>query len=378
MTTHAGEHEEGEGHGHERGRRIVFVVGIVLLIANLLTVGVLWLRRRHVERQSRAERTEERERGLRLSVVHVDVTPGDRSITLPADTRAFAQATIYAKVGGYVREIRAERGQPVKRDQVLAVIEAPETMQDVEAARSEAENKRRNAARARSLAPGVVSEQDLENAIADERVAQANLRRASSQRGYTELRAPFDGVVIARYVDPGAFLPAGTASSPIVDVGTLERLRVFVYVGQDAAPFVHPGDAVTLWQDELPSKRIPAAVTFVAGALDPRTRTMQCEIDLDNRPWGVLPGTFLHVTLQLHSPPAPVVKNEAIVVRDGRAQVAIVESNKVRFVDVELGVNDGRTTRISRGLQGGETIGVNVPVELQSGATVRAVPYTGS
>jgi RND family efflux transporter MFP subunit len=312
-----------------------------------------------------------------MSVVKVTMSSADRSVTLPADTRPFAQATLNAKVGGYVRELHAERGQRVKREQVLAVIEAPETAQDVAAAQSEVENKRRTAARARALAPGVVSQQDLDNAINDERVAEANLRRAASQRGYTELRAPFDGVITARYVDPGAFLPAGTAASPILEVGTVDRLRIFVYVGQDAAPFVHPGDAVTLWQDELPEKRIPAAVTFVAGALDPRTRTMQVEIDLDNRAWGVLPGTFVHVTLKLHVQPSPAIPNEAIVMREGRTMVALVEGDKVRLVEVELGVNDGRTSRVTRGLQGGESIGVNVPVEVGDGATVRPVPYAG-
>lgn len=370
---------EGPADEHERhrGRRSVFLLGIGLLVANVLTVGGLWLHRRAVERHTRAARSEEVARGPRISVVRVALSSANRVLTLPADTRPFVQATLNAKVGGYVREIRAERGQAVKRDQVLAVIEAPETEQDVAAAQSDAAAKRRNAARARALAPGVVSEQELENAVNDERVAAANLRRVTAQRGYTELRAPFDGVVTARYVDPGAFLPAGTGASPILDVGTVDKLRVFVYVGQDAATFVHRGDAVTLWQDELPAKRIPASVTYVAGALEPRTRTMQCEIDLDNRPWGVLPGTFVHVTMQLHVAPSPVVPNEAIMMRDGRTMVALVEGEKVRFVEVELGTNDGRVTRVTRGLTGGESIGVSVPVGVQEGETVRPVPYRG-
>jgi membrane fusion protein, multidrug efflux system len=362
-------------HRRQRGKRVVFVLGIGLLVANVLTVGALSLHRRYVERRTRGARTEELDRGPRLAVTRVALSKTDRSLTLPADARPFAQATLVAKVGGYVREIRAERGQRVKEGQVLAVIEAPETAQDVAAAQSDAASKRRTAARARALAPGVVSQQELDDALNDERVALANLRRASAQRGYTELRAPFDGVVTARYVDPGAYLPPSTSASPIVDVGTVDRLRIFVYVGQDAAAFVRPGDSVTLWQDELPEKRIPAAVSFVAGALDPRTRTMQCEIDLDNGRWGVLPGTFVRVTLQLHGPPSPSVPNEAIVMRDGRTMVALGEGEKVRFVEVELGMNDGRVTRVTRGLKGGESVGVNVPVEVQEGATVRPVPY---
>ena len=99
---------------------------------------------------------------------------------------------------------------------------------------------------------------------------------------YTRVRAPFDGIVTARYVDPGALVPAATGSTqallPIVDLASVDTLRVFVYVGQDAAPFIHPGDGADVWQDELPDRHIPAKVAHVAGALDPRTRTMQVEL----------------------------------------------------------------------------------------------------
>jgi hypothetical protein len=79
----------------------------------------------------------------------------------------------------------------------------------------------------------------------------------------------------------------------------------------------------------------------------------------------------MHVALEVHVPPSPMVPNEALVMRDGRTMVALVEGDKVRFVQVELGPNDGRTTRVTRGLEGGERIGLNVPVEISDGATVR-------
>jgi membrane fusion protein, multidrug efflux system len=382
-----GEHGGGsveEPHDERRrAGRLLFIAGVMLLVANVLTVAALSMHRRHVEDRARSERAEDVQRGPRLLVARVEVSQADRELTLPAEARAFAQATLNAKVGGYVREVRAERGRRVKRGDVLAIIESPESDQDVVAARSDADTKRRIAARANALAPsGVVSQQDREEAVNAARLAEATLGRARAQRGYTELRAPFDGVVTGRYVDPGAFLPAGAVVAPILEVATVDRLRVFSYVGQEVAPFVHPGDVVTLWQDELPGKRIPASVTHVAGALDPRTRTMQCEIVLDNRPWGVLPGTFVRVTFQLHLPPSPVVPNEAIVIRDGQTHVALVDvapddgarSAKVRLVPVDLGPNDGRTTRVTRGLSGGETVGLSVPVDVGEGSAVQAVP----
>jgi membrane fusion protein (multidrug efflux system) len=225
------------------------------------------------------------------------------------------------------------------------------------------------------VGPGVVSQQDFDNAERDARVANANLARARDLRNYTVLRAPFAGVITARYVDPGALLPAATSATqaalPVVDLADLDRLRIFVYVGQEAAPFVHEGDVVTLWQDEKANREIPAAITRVAGALDPRTRTMQCEIDLDNRRWGIQPGTFIHARLHLAVARLPVIPNEALAVRGGHSTVMLVENDRAHFVPVDLGPNDGKTTRVLAGLRGGETIGVNVPVEVAEGAKLR-------
>jgi multidrug efflux pump subunit AcrA (membrane-fusion protein) len=176
-------------------------------------------------------------------------------------------------------------------------------------------------------------------------------------------------------------VPAATGTTqsalPIVDVVRIDTVRVFVYVGQDVAPFVSTGDPATIWQDELPTRRIPAAVKFVSGALDPRTRTMQVEIDLDNRPWHVLPGTFVHVELHVtQDPPSPFVPDEAILIRDGRTAVGRIDGDRVHFVPVDVGYNDGRRVRVLRGLSGGETVAVDLPVEVRESDVVQPVTQT--
>jgi multidrug efflux pump subunit AcrA (membrane-fusion protein) len=187
--------------------------------------------------------------------------------------------------------------------------------------------------------------------------------------------------VTARYVDPGALVPAATestqASLPIVDVASVDTLRIFVYLGQDVAPFVHAGDAVDVWQDELPDRRIPAKVTYTAGALDPRTRTMQVEVDLDNRDVGMLPGTFARVGVHVTEPKSPLISSEALVIRDGKTMVAEVHDGKAHYAEIGLGYNDGRDVRVLRGLSGGETIGVDVPVEVNEGAAVQVIEGDG-
>ncbi len=377
---HGGPDRAHDHHRRHRAARRVVVVLSVLVVVTAVIVLALVLVHRHNVATERSARENELAKGQRLAVAKVELSEARRDIDLPGEVRGFNQATLYAKATGYVREMRVDRGDRVKKDAILAVIESPELQQDVLSAKSNRIYAQRTAERLEFLAkPGVVSALDRDNAVNARQRATADEARAQSLLEYTLVRAPFDGVVTARYVDPGALVPAangGTqAAQPVVDVSDLDRVRVFVYIGQDAAPFVKPGDAVTLMEEERPAQRVPATMTRVAGALDPRTRTMQCEIDLDNRPWHLIPGTFVRTKIAVAIPPSPLVPNEGIVVRDGgKPHVAIVDGNKVHYRAVEILSNDGRTTRIARGLQGGEMIGINVPVQLQENETVQTVP----
>lgn len=384
MTTHA-EHPSAPGthepHGVSAGaRRAVLLVGVALVLIAGAALLFLHLRRAHAERLERATLVADRDRGLRLSVTRVTMAPGQRVVTLPGDVHGYSEATLYAKVSGYVKDVVVQRGQRVKKGDVMATLISPETQKDVLTAQRDLAIAHINAERAERLVPsGVVSVQDRDNAVATKRIAEAGLARASAVNDYTVIRAPYDGVVTARYVDPGALVPAATGATtgalPIVDVADVDRLRVFSYLGQDVAPFVHNGDEATVWQDELPARRIPAKVTFTTGALDPRTRTMQVEVDIDNRELGVLPGTFAHVEFRVSETPSPLIPDEAIVIRNGKTMVATIADGRAHYIPVDLGYNDGRSIRVLRGLDGGETVGLDVPVELEEGGRVQPVEH---
>ena len=381
MTAHP-EHPLGSGHHpgphgrHLRAERIL--VGAIAALVVLGGAGVLAarLQRVHRVRDERARLEADRDEGEVITVSRVVTTDAARTVTLPGDVRGYNQATLYAKVSGYVREVRVQRGQRVRKGDVLATIDSPENEQQVIQAQHDEGLARLNSRRFQSLAPsGVVSAQDRDTAVTQAHVARAALAQARAILSYTVVRAPFDGIVSARYVDPGALVPAATAGTqsamPIVDVADTSVVRVFAYVGQDVAPFVQPGDAVVVWQDELPDRRIPGPITFVTGVLDERTRTMQVEVDLPNEGWKLLPGTFVHVEIDVREPPAPLVPDDAILVRDGKTEVALVAGGRAHFVDVDLGYNDGSKVRVLHGLQGGETVGTSVPLEVQEGARVR-------
>ncbi len=380
MTAHAQAAPAGHAPSPQTGHHAVLVTaGVLLVVLAAITVTVLYLHRRHATASDRAALEAEAARGPNVRVTQIKTTTEPRTVSLPGDVHGYDQTTLYAKLSGYIKEMRVDRGDHVAEGQLLATISSPETEDDVHAAENNAAIAKITASRYDGLAPaGVISRQDRDNAEAQQHIMQAELGRARSLMRYTLVRAPFAGIVTARYVDPGALVPAATGSTqtslPIVDLASVDTLRVFVYVGQDIAPFVHPGDEAQVWQDELPDRRIPAKIAHTAGALDPRTRTMQIELDLDNRPWGILPGTFAHVEIRVPAVKTPLLPTEALVIRDGKTMVGDIRDGRVHYVEVALGYNDGRNVRVLRGLAEGDTVGLGLPVELNDGDVVQQTP----
>ena len=260
---------------------------------------------------------------------------------------------------------------------MLGVLESPEIDQQVAAAKADLAVKRRTFERYRQLVKkDFVSTQDFETTRAQYEVSLATLRQTLALRAYGTLRAPYAGVITARYVDPGALVPAATGATqsalPFVDIADLRRLRILVFLQQDAAPFVHAGDRAQIAVDEQPDLRIEAPVSRCANALDPRTRAMLCEIWLDNE-HRLYPGTFVHVTLHLVAPRSPMVDSSALILRGNKPAVAVVRDGRVHFVPVRPGLDDGKTVQILDGLKAGEQVALSPPSELAENDPVQAI-----
>jgi RND family efflux transporter MFP subunit len=368
-----------EPHGEEpRGARTLRALALVFLLAVLVGVLAARFQTQSTAKRERQDRGDQLARGPTVSVIKVEPTNTERVTTLPGEVRGYNQVALYPKISGYLTDVRFERGDRVKKGQILAIIESPETDQLVAQADSDLKTKQLNAARARSLATrGAISLFDRDNLSASASIAEAELKRTSALKGYEVIRAPFDGIVTSRYVDPGAFLPAATSSTqtavPVADLADLDRVRVLVYLGQDIALFAKVGDPVAVWERERPDRRIAASITRCGQALDTRTRTMTCEIVIDNRTTDLRPGSFVEAELHLRVAPVPSIPNEAIMIRSGEPIVAIIDRDRVHLQPIVIGDTDGRTVRVDRGLTGGETIGINVPIEVEEGAIVRAI-----
>lgn len=357
--------------------RGVYVGGAVVVLLAAAGVAVLGWTKHHNETTEAQARTAAVERGPLVRVVQVQNAPAVRSVSLPGEVRAFNQTSLYAKVAGYLKTITVDKGDRVKKGQLLATLESPDLDQQIAAAEADLSQKDQAVRRAEALAkPEVISQQELEQAQANAKVSRASLDRARAQRDYANIRVPFDGVITARYVDPGALLPAATGSTasatPIVDVADLDRLRIYVYLGQGEAPFVHAGDPVKITVDGQARPPIEAKVTRVAQALDPRTRTMLAEVDLENVE-AVYPGSFVHVSVEVKASPMPLVPSDSLVSQNGGLYVARVDNDRAHFVPVTTGFDDGKNVQILSGLAAGQWVARNLSSSVVDGARIQAI-----
>src|SRR5262249_2773316 len=156
--------------------------------------------------------------------------PKDRVVTVIAEARPYWQTTLVAKITGYVGKKMRDTGDRVRKGDLLAVVESPESTENYRSARADAANQRQIADRYRPLlAKKLVSAQEAEQAFTNARVAETRARSLGVVNNYQELHAPFDGTVTARLADPGTL---AANSQPIFTVAQLDKLRIFAYVDQ--------------------------------------------------------------------------------------------------------------------------------------------------
>lgn len=372
-----------EGHFKTRPAAVaVYVVGGLLFFACVGLAYHLWAGKRTSlahEEQVRAARLDA---GPRVAVITVGEAPRERVITLLGEARPFVSATLYAKVSGYLKELRVDKGDRVQADQVLAVIESPELDHQHQAAVAEATNKRLDAERARTLVKrDMISQQEADTAEAGAQVAEANVRTFASQQSYEILRAPFAGTVVARYADPGALVQnaatSQTSALPVVTVAQTDRLRVYVYPDQRDAHSIRIGDPAEITPPERPELHLRASVTRTSGQLDVRTRTLLTEIDFDNAANVILPGSFVQVSLRIREPNSGglVIPAEALVMRGTKAFVAVVQpDNRIVHRPVVIGVDEGPRVRILSGIAKGERLALNLGDSVVDGSRIQPVP----
>src|ERR1035437_551239 len=231
-----------------------------------------------------------------------------RTITLPSfRILAYQEATLYAKVSGYLKTLTVDKGDAVQEGQLLAEIEVPELLADETQYKAETAVSRTNyerMAEARQRAPDLVVPQTVDDLRGQWEVAQAKLLRTQTLLQYARIVAPFTGMITARFVDPGAFIPAATAgstpqSAALVTLMDYRRVRVQVFVPEAEVPFIKNGVPAQVMVEELPGRPFPGTVTRFAHALDQATKTMLAEIEIANPTGDLRPGAYASLQLEI-------------------------------------------------------------------------------
>lgn len=214
------------------------------------------------------------------------------------------------------------------------------------------------------------AEADANRATAQLNVAQANLRHIEILIEYSQIKAPYDGLITQRHVDTGDFVrSAGTsASNPLYTIVRDDRLRVTFDIPESQASQVQVGQAVTLVVDGLQGRQFDGVVSRTSGVLDPRTRTLRAEMDLVREGTSLRPGMYGMATLTLaDSRQAILIPADAVRYSQGRPYVFRRQENGWSRGAIELGFVDRHVAEVVAGLRPNDYVAQGLATELESG-----------
>lgn len=368
-----------------RGSFLLFY--IVAFVAVAVAAGAVWYywssKQAHLAQDAKA-RASELDAGPTVVVATSARGPNVRRITLVGEATPYKSTTLYSKVGGYLTRIDVDTGDRVRTGQVVAEVETPELEVEYRTAVASLENKQRILKRTDDLAAkGFFSQQALDNAQTDVSNEQGRVNELRTRMGYRTMRAPFAGVVTARYVDPGALVTNAannqTSSQPVVTISDISNLRVTAYVEQVDAPYVKPGQEVEIVDAANPERRNKGKVSRTGGELDPRTRTLLVEVDFDNSKGDFIAGSYVNMTLLIPATSYVEVPAAALVVRERKNYVAVVGADShIKLTPIEISGTDGRVIRILNGLSEGTRVALSLANTIPDGAKVNPVSPPGA
>jgi len=323
-----------------------------------------------------------------VSVARVEARDVPVEVRAPVDLRPLVQADVGSKTLGYLDAVLVDRGDRVTRGQLLALVRPSDLPDQLAAARStlaQAQSStalaRTNYERAKQLAPeAVVSQQELQQAQsqfataeAAQQAAQAQIAAVAVRLGETRIASPLTGVVVQRRLDPGTLVgpPGGGA---IVTVARVDTLRVFITVNEHELSGVGVGKNAHVEVDALPGRTFSGKVVRLAPALDPATRTLDAEVQLDNRAGELYPGMYGRgaIVIEVH-PKMPVVPVTAVVLSNRQAFAFALDPGGavVHRRALTLGVDGGDWFEVKAGLHAGDEVVVAGAEALSDGMKVR-------
>ncbi len=357
--------------------RGLVVTGVIILLLGAAGIILLSRAKAHGLTTEGAQRSEAVGAGPLVRTAVAAAATGKRDVVVQGDAQPWASVTLYAKVSGYLRSVAVDKGDHVTSGQKLAEIESPEIDKAYIAAQADAANKHALAKRDHDLLlKHFVSPEESESAETAAQIADAKLAELGMEQGYELLKAPFNGTVTARFADPGALVQNAatnqTSALPVLTIADIDTLRVRLFLDQQTASLARRGLPVEIRLPDRPGFAQHAQISRITEQLDPKTRMLLAEADVDNRDRKLLAGSFVEVHIAIPAPAAVSMPAEAVLSKGDKQFVAVVDStNHVHFRPVTLGHTDGTHVDVLAGIAVGERVVLNLGDGVADGALVR-------
>jgi RND family efflux transporter MFP subunit len=367
-------------------RRYALIAAIVALVLAIWGVTSRILARDGLRRATADDSV------LTVVTAKPELSGAGEDLVLPGIVQAYTESPIYARTNGYLKSWSHDIGAHVHKGDRLADIDTPEV--DRELAQAEADLATAQANLALSnitnerwqglLKTQAVSKQDADNRAGDAAAkaataesAHQNVKRLQDLESFKRVVAPFDGVITARNTDIGYLINAGQSTgTELFRIADIHELRIYAQVPEAYAAATQTGTKAELRFAERPGKSYEADTVRTSNALDPTARTLQVELDLDNREAQLFPGSYTEIHFRLPSSTATLrVPANTILFRANGLEVATVGSDgTIRMKKVEQGRDFGKTVEILTGLLAGDQVVINPPDSIADGVHVRIAP----
>ncbi len=358
---------------------------IALIVALIVIFGII--ARRNTE--STLEKDTKAEAVPFVNVIYPATSSLSSGLALPGNTQAYVDTPIYARTSGYLKNWYFDIGAHVRKGQLMAVIETPELDQQLQVAQADLKSAQANLDLANTtsaryqnlLKTNSVSKQETDVAVSDAAAkkaavdaSMASVRRLEQLQSFEKVYAPFDGIVTARNIDIGGLIQAGENTTPkeLFHLASIQKIRVFVSVPEAYSTSIKQGDKANLTLDEYPDKSFVGTVARNSNAIDPATRTLNVEVDIDNPKGELLPGAyvFVHFKVPEHASGLMIPANTLLFRAQG-LQVGVVRNGRVQLVPVVIGKDSGANVEISSGLKATDAVILDPSDSLASGQEVQ-------
>ena len=418
------EEPQDEYRQRRSGRRLLWILIVVGVLAVALLIGWLPHQKRNKEVDAKAKQQQNSVPVVEVQIVHG--ASAEQDLTLPGTVTPLKSAHIYAQASGFLKARYVDLGDTVRQGQLLALISAPEldamvaqqtailqqSKDGVLTAQAALRLQQATYDRVHPLVlHGILSKQEDDTALAAVESAQSNLEaaknavkaaqaaqaHAQSMADFEQVRSPIDGTVTARDVEVGSFVSAsgaalgttpvaaavvtggpptgGAQGGQLFDVADLRSLEIFVAVPEQDAPFVQTGQAVDLTFSEMPGKTFTGKVIRSSNSLSQQSRTLLAEVQVSDGQHRLRPGMFASAQIHYKAPtPGILIPGDSLITLARGEFVPVVENNIIQMRPVHVGRDLGTQVYIVAGLKDGDLVVVNPNDLVKEGARVTTRP----